>query len=596
MKYVKSMLTILIGLSISNIGLAAGILDPNKPLVTTSDIEPYKEGPLGLVDVAPFGDLMPLTAIINKSNHEINNVNVTIEGKGDNGINITYPVGPQSINTYNGIPVFGLYPDYANKVKVDWTENGETKTYTYTIFTPQINLPVTSGQTSILPTVKPVKVDNSLKNRLYLFNHIIGTAKNGKIMHIKGGAANWDYTGINWISDTNGDVRWYMNINQLRNPGDIDKMGSMMSFHQTQNGKIIFGQGQRYFKYDLLGRNIFTRQLPFGFIDFSHEIIETSNNTYLLRVAKADYPLKDNYTINTIRDHILEVNNEGDTVDYWDLNTILDPFRDNVILAMDQGAVCLNVDESSSGKTLTKDDLAKMPFGDVSGSGAGRNWAHVNSISYDPRDDSIIISSRHQSAAIKIGRDKQVKWILSDPAGWKDNLATKVLKPVNSKGADIKCENHRCEDNFDWTWTQHTAYLVPSKSTEGKTVMTVFDNGDARGMEQPALPDMKYSRAVQYTIDEKNMTVTQDWEYGKDRGFEWYSPITSIVQYRPETSTMFVYSATAGMSPPKPLTSVLNEIKDGTQDVLLELKVESNRPNMLGYRASIIDPTIMFTK
>ena len=32
-----------------------------------------------------------------------------------------------------------------------------------------------------------------------------------------------------------------------------------------------------------------------------------------------------------------------------------------------------------------------------------------------PSDDSIIISSRHQSALIKIGRDKQVKWILGSP-------------------------------------------------------------------------------------------------------------------------------------------------------------------------------------
>jgi len=31
-------------------------------------------------------------------------------------------------------------------------------------------------------------------------------------------------------------------------------------------------------------------------------------------------------------------------------------------------------------------------------------------------------SSRHQSAVIKIGRDKAVKWILSAPNGWNDQL------------------------------------------------------------------------------------------------------------------------------------------------------------------------------
>ena len=51
-------------------------------------------------------------------------------------------------------------------------------------------------------------------------------------------------------------------------------------------------------------------------------------------------------------------------------------------------------------------------------------------------------------------------------------------------------------------------------------------------MEQPPLPDMKYSRAVIYKIDQNKMTVQQIWEYGKERGFEWYSPITSLVEYQ----------------------------------------------------------------
>lgn len=41
------------------------------------------------------------------------------------------------------------------------------------------------------------------------------------------------------------------------------------------------------------------------------------------------------------------------------------------------------------------------------------------------------------------------------------------------------------------------------------------------------------------------MTVKQVWEYGKDRGFDWYSQITSVVEYQNDTDSMFVYSATA---------------------------------------------------
>lgn len=42
-----------------------------------------------------------------------------------------------------------------------------------------------------------------------------------------------------------------------------------------------------------------------------------------------------------------------------------------------------------------------------------------------------------------------------------------------------------------------------------------FDNGDARGAEQPVFASQKYSRSVIYKIDQQNKTVEQIWEYGK---------------------------------------------------------------------------------
>ena len=153
------------------------------------------------------------------------------------------------------------------------------------------------------------------------------------------------------------------------------------------------------------------------------------NYHYFLRVSSADLRRADEKRVHTVRDVIIEVDQNGTVVDEWRLFDILDPYRDNVIKAMDQGAVCLNVDASKSGQTLSAEELARMDqndkFGDIVGSGAGRNWVHVNSVDYDPTDDSIIISSRHQSALIKIGRDKQVKWIMGSPEGWKGDFAKK---------------------------------------------------------------------------------------------------------------------------------------------------------------------------
>ena len=225
-----------------------------------------------------------------------------------------------------------------------------------------------------------------------------------------------------------------------------------------------------------------------------------------------------------------------------------------MIKALDQGAVCLNIDASQSGKTLSAEELAAMDkddkFGDIAGVGPGRNWAHVNSVDYDPTDDSIIISSRHQSAIVKIGRDKKVKWILASPEGWKGELAKKVLTPVDKNGNKIKCEGSVCEGGFDWTWTQHTAWRVDSKSTKDVIYVSAFDNGDARGMEQPALPSEKYTRGVMYKIDQNKMTVEQVYEVGKKEGNPFYSPVTGLAKYMADKDSFVVYYSTSGLSGP----------------------------------------------
>lgn len=310
-----------------------------------------------------------------------------------------------------------------------------------------------------------------------------------------------------------------------------------------------------------MGREVFDRRLPAAYADFSHSLDNAQNGNEFIRVSSADHRRADGKRVHTVRDVIIEVDPNGQVVDEWNLWEMLDTTRDNVMKVLDQGAVCLNIDASKSGQTMSAEELKKLSesdnFGDVPGTGPGYNWAHVNSVDYDPTDDSIIISSRHQSAIVKIGRDKQVKWILASPEGWKENLAGKILTPVDKNGKTIKCEGSVCEGGFDYTWTQHTAFRVDEKSKGDIIYITAFDNGDARSMEQPAIPDMKYSRAVVYKIDQKKMTVEQVWEYGKELGNKWFSPVTSLTRYEADKDSIMVYSATAGMG------RRLNELKPG---------------------------------
>lgn len=563
-------------------------------------------GKLGAIAMNPY-KVAPLTAVIMNGGYNVTDVKVTVKGKEGGGIDIKYTPSDNAVRLHGGIPVWGLYPEYQNTVEVSYKRNGEAMSETYKIYGPAVYMPGPgNNQVGTLPKANVVKMDPKFKDRLYFVNHIIraSTPDSGQAVwnHPVGGAMEWDNEPYNWVIDANGDIRWYMKADEIRDPSNIYEKGNMMGFQQTKDGAMLFGMGQRYMKYDLMGREIFDRRLPLSYIDFSHHIEQTPKGTYLIRVASADAKRRDGKNVRSVRDVIIEVDESGKVVDEWKIYDILDPYRDNNVLAMDQGAVCLNVDASLAGQTTNKESLEdpNAAFGDVAGVGLGRNWAHINSVNYDPADDSIVLSVRHQGAAVKIGRDHKIKWILGSHEGWGEKFKPYLLQPVDSKGNKIVCESEgsKCpgylsdKGGFDWTWTQHTAYVVPQKSKPGKTALTVFDNGDSRGMEQPALPTMKYSRAVEYIIDEKKMTVEQVWEYGKDRGFDWYSPITSVVEYQPARDTMFIYSATAGLGKfligEGDTEPILNEIEDGTQNVKVEIRF-TGMGGSIGYRALPID-------
>ena len=572
-------------------------------------VEYVTQGQIGEVITNPY-KIAPLTAVIKNGGYQLKDVTVRIVPK-PNGQEIKYKVSDTALRTHAGIPVFGLYADYNNTVEVSYTivDGQKTKRVEnekYGIYTPGIFTETngTRAQHHAMFDTEVKKVDPEFSDRLYFINNFLPTGgKLGRVVwnNPMGGALQWNYYPQNAIIDTKGEVRWYMFVPPIYDEENIYRAGFMVGFHQTENGLITFGYGQRYAKMDLLGREVYNRRLPAGYADFSHALDPAQNGHTFLRVSSADYRRPDGKRVHTVRDVIIEVDEDGNVVDDFRLFEILDPYRDNVIKAMDQGAVCLNIDAAKSGQTLTSEDLVKMDkddnFGDIAGVGAGRNWAHVNSVDYDPTDDSIIISSRHQSALIKIGRDKKVKWIMGSPEGWKGEFASKVLKPVDKDGKALKCEKSKCEGtDFDWTWTQHTGWRIDAKSDANTFYLSVFDNGDARGMEQPALPEMKYSRAVIYKIDQKKMTVEQTWEYGKERGFEWYSPITSVTEYEKDKDSVFVYSATASLNmkqfntvSPNP---IINEFKWGAKEPSVEIKLKST----MGYRALPIDANKAFSQ
>ncbi|WOT03569.1 aryl-sulfate sulfotransferase [Shewanella youngdeokensis] len=555
-------------------------------------------GQLGALLVNPYGN-SPLTALLDIRSKKPTDIVVTVKGKGKKGVDITYPVGPQTVNTHDGIPVVGLYANYSNEVEVSYKLDGKKITETYKALTGSIiNQYVDNRNITTLQEIQVKKVAKGFEDRLYLVNsHTYN--QHGSDLHWSGlkaanaslfdgspamGSLPFENPPLTYIVDTQGEVRWWLNQTATYDAKslDVEKRGYLMGFHDTGYGGYTFVQGQRYGTFNLLGQ-IQSMRLPRGYIDASHEHNIMPNGHTLVRAAKANYVNDQGDTVHTVRDHILEMDQHGNLVEVWNLAEILDPYRDALLEALDMGAVCLNVDIDHLGETAEMQIDA--PYGDIAGIGAGRNWAHVNSIEYDPKGDSIIVSMRHQGVA-KINRDKEVVWIQAPSEGWNKELSKKLLTPVDSKGNKIKCtEKGVCEDNFDFTYTQHTAWLNNSNGN-----LTVFDNGDGRGHEQPALGSMKYSRFVEYKIDEENMTIEQVWEYGKDRGFDWFSPITSNVEYMADRDTMFGFGGSIHLYNPGERTiGKINEIGHSDGKVKVEIDILSDKPNTPHYRASLVN-------
>jgi len=147
------------------------------------------------------------------------------------------------------------------------------------------------------------------------------------------------------------------------------------------------------------------------------------------------------------------------------------------------------------------------------GSDGKVDWFHQNSVDYDESDNSIIISGRNQDMIMKLDyKTNKIIWIYSGKkkSSWPKKYRSKVLTPT--KGTSI-------------TGGQHGLYLL-DKGENYEDVILYDNNIDVTNGDKKT--SGKYSQAVQYHIDTKNMTINQTWSYGKDLG---KANFTSIIGY-----------------------------------------------------------------
>ena len=339
----KSLLTAAVALALPLSVMASGGASGTK-------IDWIVEGELGTVVINPY-DIAPLTAVIRNGGYVLTKASVRIVPK-KGGQEIRYDVGPQTLLTHGGIPVWGLYADYMNTVEVRYTRvfqgKSEEKTETYKIRTAPVYFEATGnraqspGAFQIDVKTRPSK---EFKDRLYFINNLLSPGpKSQQVVwnNPVGGAQEWANYPQNAVVDTTGETRWFMKPDAIYDPRDPFKSGIMMGFHQNDDGTLTWGYGQRYVKYDIMGREVYNRLISPNYNDFSHALSVGENGHQFLRVGSSDLRRADNTHVRTVRDVIIEVDSEsGNVVDEWRLFEILDPQRNIVLKSIDQGAARL---------------------------------------------------------------------------------------------------------------------------------------------------------------------------------------------------------------------------------------------------------------
>lgn len=245
---------------------------------------------------------------------------------------------------------------------------------------------------------------------------------------------------------------------------------------------------------------------------FHHRTNVFPSGNFLLLSAEArlfeNWALKDDVPdpprgpAKVIGDVIYEVSPLGKVLHQWSILDMLDPYR-----------MCYG---------------SCSPYWRQRGFPDSFDWCHANAAAYDASDDSIIVSLRTQDCIIKFSRSTgELLWILGDHGNWKSPWKEKLLRPVGT---------------VDWQYHQHDCTITP------KGTILCFDNGNLRAtpFQKRMAAEESYSRAVEFRVDPKAMTVSQVWSYGEGSGERLFACYQGGAYRLPKTgNTIITYGGIA---------------------------------------------------
>ena len=447
---------------------------------------------------------VPLAAILTFSTETPVATTVQISD-GDNSWEISFN---DTEDPSSGLPILGMKPDREHELEVNIqdSEGNVAKSELLRYKTPP--LPTGLGDFAPLDVkvsqpdlMEPGLMFLSVRRRFQGRNQWITPKQRAYF-------TNW---GLIVAVDSSGEVVWYYE-SDTRIAGINRLSNGNLQYHLTDFRTV---------ELDLLGNTVaeyYAGDRPYGPVEggipikgaqtLHHQPFEMPTGTFMAFSANAR-EVENYYTSDSdpeapretqlvMGDTIIEFDRDGEIVWSWDAWDHLDPYRIGY-------------------ETLE-------PYWHVRGFPNHADWTHGNGLTYDSSDDSVIINLKHQDALFKIDRTSaEIVWIMGEHTDWPEHLQSKLLTPLG--------------DDFQWMYHGHNPRL-----TERGTIV-IYDNAafQARPFNESDSVGETYSRAVEYEVDEENMTVRQVWaSHAKGDPDSCATPAMGDAHWLPVTGNIFV--------------------------------------------------------
>ncbi|MDZ7691549.1 MAG: aryl-sulfate sulfotransferase [Balneolaceae bacterium] len=249
--------------------------------------------------------------------------------------------------------------------------------------------------------------------------------------------------------DQRGTVRWIYTGNAQYLFRRMENGNLLM----TSNENLVSYHNEKFMEVTIFGETLREYTVPNR---MHHEVRQMPNGNFLVATNSNRYE-GDGNDGRWEEGVVVEMDRQtGEVVKEWNFNQILDTNRN------------------------------RPPGGNPD------DLLHINTVYYDETDDSIVISSKHQSTVAKVDyATGSIIWLLAHPSGWAERWQPYVLQPVNAGGSEVDLGN----TDF-YSYFQHAPMRLPNGN------ILLYDNGNYRNFYNGPIED-NYSRAVEYKINER---------------------------------------------------------------------------------------------